>query len=151
MTLTDELEKGGQRGVKSGEGFNSGGEAGVGISPPEGYLQLALIDFGKAKDLRLASYPEHKHMHKQSNAHKHNDDAGMTANSIDLEHKHKHNNSGATVKVTSVDDPGHKHKHNDDAGMADNVINSVDPPGHHTDTDKDTVVMFVGNVAGDPT
>ena len=81
------------RWVSSTTGLGDGG------NEEEGYLQLALIDFGKAKDLRLSNLPV-KSDRAQSNAPVKSDRA---------------------------------------------LIGSIDPVQN-----TDTVVMFVGNVSGDP-
>ena len=93
LTLTDNWVL---RWVASPHGLGDGGNEG------EGYLQLALIDFGKAKDLRLSNLPV------------------------------KSDRAQSKLPVKS--------------DRAQSILSVKFDPVQNTDT----VVMFVGNVSGDP-
>ena len=105
-------------------GVNNG--VGVDINPAaEGYLQLALIDFGKAKDLRLSSYPEHN--------------SGTGTASVISDHSEQ--NTGDVSAVSTIVD--HEQKPSNQA-VSNTVDTTVDT------TVSEPVIMFVGNVSGNP-
>ena len=95
-------------------------------------MQLALIDFGKAKDLRFSSYPEY---------------STNTVSTTQF-NKCEQRNKGMTSDHSEY--PERSSQHSNTKGNVSLAAARVDSQQRLEEKGEDTMVMFVGNVAGDP-
>ena len=90
-----------------------------------------MIDFGKAKDLRFSSYPEYS----------------TNTVSITQFNKCEHQNKGMTSDHSEYPEGNRQHSNTkDNVSSVTATVDSQQP----MEEGEDSMVMFVGNVAGDP-